>query len=97
MGGTHLEQPVTAVFSVVGRNRADDTAPCCSGLSGRRDRGIVVAEAYGHVVPAHRGDGLRHGRQEAMLDIVFGKVRWRVTDNYCQLAVVVVEASFEDP
>ena len=32
-----------------------------------------------------------------MLDIVFCKVRWRVTDNYCQHVVVVVGASFEDP
>ena len=51
---------VTVVVSAVIGNRADDTAPCCSGLGGRIDRGIVVAEAYGHVVPAHRGDGIRH-------------------------------------
>ena len=48
-------------YSVVGRNRADDTTPCCSGLGGRGDRGIVVAEGYGHVVPAHRGDSIIHG------------------------------------
>ena len=97
MGGRHLYHPVTVIVSVVGGNRANDTAPCCSGLGGRRDRGIVVAEGYGHVVPAHRGDGFRQGREEAMFDIVICKVRWCVTDNYCHLAVVVVEASFEDP
>ena len=44
-----------------GGNRANDTAPRCSRLGGRRYRGIVVAEGYGHVVPAHRGDGIRNG------------------------------------